>query len=444
MKRTLALYIDGDKLRCLYLKGNTVLLPLSSEGPLDKFISKVKNDSPQIVLLFPRRMLFSRRFSMPVLKKDDLEDAIYHELSRVLPYPIDDLILNWIAKRNNNMVNIESIAARRCDVENMLMALKPFDLIPDTIIPIDEGLVVGFMYETKGWVELKNETLNTPYILAGFWENKISISFVDTNQAILGREAEIETQDEAVEELIESIKYYASFTDEDDIRIYIIGENIDLSEKVKGAIGISPILVTLKDKILNSIDLALLGGALMAQRKGSVTLPLRARPRRVKKDKSLFKLTSIVAILICFFIFSKVFFNQRISYLNLKETELAQLEAKAGEVDEIKREYMDVKDKLTAIDGFLYKSTLYTRLLEELNSTLPQGTTVEVIYMEEGEIREMRGSTLSTSALISALEHSKYFLYPKLSAPISKGREGLEEFRISVRFSLEGDKDEDK
>ncbi len=120
-------------------------------------------------------------------------------------------------------------------------------------------------------------------------------------------------------------------------------------------------------------------------------------------------------------------------YSRALDWQTRRLESQAAQVRQQDQQIGALAARATLLEGARQKTWQKLRLLEELSKLLPDGTWLQEVQLEEGTA-ELYGYSDRAADLVQLLENSPYFSQVEFAAPIIRGAQNKEVFRMRMRL----------
>ncbi len=120
-------------------------------------------------------------------------------------------------------------------------------------------------------------------------------------------------------------------------------------------------------------------------------------------------------------------------YSRALDRQIRGLESQAVQVRQQDQQLAALGARATLLQGARERTWQKLRLLEELSKLLPDNTWLQEVRLEEGTA-ELYGYSDRAADLVQLLENSPYFSQVEFAAPIIRGAQNKEVFRMRIRL----------
>lgn len=316
----------------------------------------------------PSSMAIVRMLTFPLAVKDNLRQAVKYEMERYLPLPADKLYYD---------LYVVSEDRQNQKMQVLLAAVKKSDLAPyvDMIEDLGQG-VSGISLAGAG-------LRNTLYRL-----------------------------------------HPENLSEEPDAEAGIISGK----EVQNNAIDTSSLGIPSKEYA------AAYGLALAGIEKNAVSinfLPENMRKRPGKLGIYMFWVLAGMLVLSLGFL-SASFFLSRQMETEQMEKELGLLKNDVREIQEMKKQFFSIRDKITYINTIRMQTPPVVEMIKELTQVIPDGAWVHNFRLKDESI-QIDGEADSASDLVTMIEGSRLFENTEFLSPITRNKEEKERFRIGMK-----------
>lgn len=363
-----------------------------------------------VVIGLPLQNFSWRTIEMPSMKKTDMQNALYFELEKYLPLPMDEYLYDFLVagsgKRAPNMVKVMVFSIKK-DILNGLLK-----------IVIEAGM------------EILSVRCSTTDILCGVMD----ISGEKRLEGIF-----VNVSDDAYElaGLLDSVPVYMKRVPK---AVEVKDEIAALAIQYPGKLYVSGPMDQSVTCEFNSRKFQVLTPDLLASSYVKKTfLNLNFLPAefiKEKKDHYPYIIGGLAAATILIFLLTGVvawFKDWRAS--GEIEAKITAIKSKASGTIEAQKKLDLLQNDRSELLEFQNKSNITIRVLSILSKTLPKDAWLMNLSIDDKGKVEMEGFTTKTSNLVVALEKSNVFKNISFSAPIiSKNREE----RFALKMEAEG------
>ncbi|MDR4497414.1 MAG: PilN domain-containing protein [Candidatus Scalindua sp.] len=154
-----------------------------------------------------------------------------------------------------------------------------------------------------------------------------------------------------------------------------------------------------------------------------------------KKIVSQHMLTGVLILLLISFAFAipSIIKHKKSKATNTINTQLQELQPGVNRVSKIREEAEKILEKSRKINEITAISSRRIDLLAELTRVLPDDAWIKEVSMKD-DYFQIEGSGLSGTTVLTVLESSPLFSQVKFTSPVTKGRDGKEQFNIKVNI----------
>jgi len=362
-----------------------------------------------VVIGLPLQNFSWRSIEMPLMKKADMKKALFFELEKHLPLPMDEYIYDFLVTDNGKTV------------PNMAKVL---------VFSIKKDILNGFLKIVKeAGMEILSVRCSTTDILCGVMDiagekrlEGISVNATDDAYEIAGLH-------DSRPVYIKRVSKTADVKDEIDTlaiqypgRLYVTGP---MEQAVTGKFNSRKFQVLTPD---------LLAASFLKK----TPLNLNFLPDElIKEKKDYYPYISgglAAATILVFLLTGVVTWDKDRHALGEIESKIAAIKSKASGIIEAQKKLDLLQNDRRVLLDFQNRSNLPVRVLSTLSKALPSDAWLMNLSIDDKGKVEMEGFTKKTANLVVALEKSKAFSNISFSAPIiSKDRE--ERFALKMEVA---------
>jgi Tfp pilus assembly protein PilN len=361
-----------------------------------------------VVIGLPLQNFSWRTIEMPVMKKADLKKALFFELEKYLPLPVDEYIYDFFVigrvTTAPNMVKIMVFSLKKELLNGLLRTVKEagMEILSVRCSTIDILCGVIDISGEKGLHGIFVNAADDAYEVAGLHDS----------MPVYMKRIPKANPDDLADEIEKLARSHQA-------QLYITG-SVDQSAIAR----------------FNSRKFQLLTPDLIAS--SYVKKPylnLNFLPHefiKQKKDYYPYMIGGLAAAtLLVFLLTGAVVYYKDRSALKNTESKIASIKSKASGVMEAEKKLDILRNERSVLLDFQNRSNLSVKVLSTLSKILPTDTWLISISIDDKGKVEMEGFAAKTADLVVALEKSKTFRNVSFSAPIiSKGKE--ERFAIKM------------
>jgi Tfp pilus assembly protein PilN len=363
-----------------------------------------------VVIGLPLQNFSWRTIEMPSMKKTDMHNALYFELEKYLPLPMDEYLYDFIVtgsgKTASNMVKVLVFSIKK-DILNGLLK-----------IVIEAGM------------EILSVRCSTTDVLCGVIDisgekrlDGIFLNVSDDAYEIAGLHDSMPVYMKKVPKAAEVKDEIAALALQYPGKLYVAGP---IDQSVSSEFNSRKFQVLTPDLLASSYVKKTL-------------LNLNFLPVefiKEKKDHYPYIVGGLAAATILIFLLTGVIaWYKDWRAIGEIEAKISAIKSKASGTIEAQKKLDLLKSDMSALLEFQNKSNVTIRVLSTLSKTLPKDAWLMNLSIDDKGKVEMEGFTAKTSNLVVALEKSNAFKNISFSAPIiSKDREE----RFALKMEVEG------
>lgn len=359
-----------------------------------------------VVLGLPLQNFSWRTIEMPAMKRADIKKALFFELEKYLPLPMDEYIYDFLP------------AGRGVTAPNMLKLM---------VFSIKKEILNGLLKTAKeAGMEILSVRCSTTDVLCGIMniagEKKLEGIFVNSTDDAY----EIAGLHDSMPVYMKRVPKAADVKDEIE----------ELSIQYPGRLYVTgPIDQTVIDKFKSRKFQILAPDLLVASFVKKTYLNLDFLPEefiKQKKDYYPYIIGGLAAAAIVVFLLTGVmaWYKDRRALEEI-EAKISKIRNKASGVIEVRKKLELLQSDRSILSDFRNKSNLSVRALSTLSKILPRDAWLINISIDDKGKIEMEGFAARTAELVVALEKSKAFRNISFSAPIT-ARNGEERFALKM------------
>jgi len=146
-------------------------------------------------------------------------------------------------------------------------------------------------------------------------------------------------------------------------------------------------------------------------------------------------LTGVLILSLISFAFAipSIIKHKKSETINILNAQLQELQPGVNRVSKIREEAEKILEKSKKINEITTISSRRIDLLAELTRVLPDDAWIKEVSMKD-DYFQIEGSGLSGTTVLTVLESSPLFSQVKFTSPVTKGRDGKEQFNIKVNI----------
>ncbi len=359
-----------------------------------------------VVFGLPLQNFSWRTVEMLSMKRADMKRALFFELEKYLPLPMDEYIYDFLVT--------DSATTTPGMIKLMVFSVKKEVLNGLLKTAIDAGM------------EILSVRCSTIDILCGVMdiadERKLRGIFVNSTDDAY----EIAGLHDSMPLFLKRLPKSADLTDEIEAlamtypgKLYVSGP---VEQAVTGKFNSKKFQVLAPDLLASSFV-------------NNSCLNLNFLPEKFikqKKDYYSYSIGVLAAAAVFVFVLTgaMAWYKDRHALKEI-EAEISKIRDRASEVIEVRKKFDVLKSDRSVLTGFQNNSNVSVRALSELSRILPKDAWLINISIDDKGRVEMEGFAVRTAELVVALEKSKAFKNIFFSAPIT-ARNGEERFALKM------------
>jgi Tfp pilus assembly protein PilN len=345
------------------------------------------------VIGLPLQYFSWRTIEMISMKRADMQKALFYELEKYLPLPMDEYIFDFMitgsGKTDPNMVRVLVLSIKREVLDEILKTVKEAGLDVLSVRCSTTDILGGAM-------EISGEKKMSGIFLNSSDEAYEIVALQDSMPVFLKR---VPKADDIAEEIsILSVQYPG--------RLYITGP---LDQSAAGKFNGRKIQVSVPDLLVSSY-------------KKNKNFDLNFIPEEFIKEKKDYYpqiIGGLAAAAIILFLATGTltYFKDRRA-LAVVEARISDIESRASGILEAQKKLDLLQSDRSALLDFQNKSNLPIKVLTILSRKMPADAWLVTISVDDKGKVEMEGFSTGTADFVVALEKSKAFKNIMFSAPI--------------------------
>jgi len=407
--------IDSTFRSVKHIKTEKTVLPESREERNSAILEVLKKWQKEfmpagVVIGLPLQNFSWRTIEMPSMKKTDMQNALYFELEKYLPLPMDEYLYDFLVtgsgKTAPNMVKVLVFSIKK-EILNSLLKIV-----------------------TEAGLEILSVRCSTTDVLCGVIDisgekrlDGIFLNVSDDAYEIAGLHDSMPVYMKKVPKAAEVKDEIAALALQYPGKLYVAGP---IDQSVSSEFNSRKFQVLTPDLLASSYVKKTL-------------LNLNFLPVefiKEKKDHYPYIVGGLAAATILIFLLTGVIaWYKDWRAIGEIEAKISAIKSKASGTIEAQKKLDLLKSDMSALLEFQNKSNVTIRVLSTLSKTLPKDAWLMNLSIDDKGKVEMEGFTAKTSNLVVALEKSNAFKNISFSAPIiSKDREE----RFALKMEVEG------
>jgi len=407
--------VDSTFRSVKHIKAERMVLPESREERntviLEALTKWQKELMPAgVVIGLPLQNFSWRTIEMPSMKKSDMQNALYFELEKYLPLPMDEYLYDFLVtgsgKTAPNMVKVLVFSIKKDILTDLLKLVKEAGMEILSVRCSTTDILCGVM-DISGEKSLEG----------------LFVNVADDSYEIVGLHASIPVYVKKVPKDVRVKDEIAALAVQYPGKLYIAGP---MDQSVASEFNGRKFQVLTPDLLASSYV-----------KKTFLNLNfLPAEFVKEKKDYYPYIIGGLAAATILIFLLAGVIaWYKDWSTSKEIETKIAAIKSKASGTIEAQKQLDLLQSDRGVLLEFQNKSNVAIRVLSTLSNTLPKDAWLMNLSIDDKGKVEMEGFTAKTSNLVVALEKSNAFKNISFSAPIiSKDREE----RFALKMEVEG------
>ena len=407
--------IDSTFRSVKHIKTEKTVLPESREERNSAILEVLKKWQKEfmpagVVIGLPLQNFSWRTIEMPSMKKTDMQNALYFELEKYLPLPMDEYLYDFLVtgsgKTAPNMVKVLVFSIKK-EILNSLLKIVIEAGLEILSVRCSTTDVLCAVMDISGEKRLDGIFLNVSddaYEIAGLHDS------MPVYMKKVPKAAEVKDEIAAL-----ALQYPG--------KLYVAGP---IDQSVSSEFNSRKFQVLTPDLLASSYVKKTL-------------LNLNFLPVefiKEKKDHYPYIVGGLAAATILIFLLTGVIaWYKDWRAIGEIEAKISAIKSKASGTIEAQKKLDLLKSDMSALLEFQNKSNVTIRVLSTLSKTLPKDAWLMNLSIDDKGKVEMEGFTAKTSNLVVALEKSNAFKNISFSAPIiSKDREE----RFALKMEVEG------
>ena len=407
--------IDSTFRSVKHIKTEKTVLPESREERNSAILEVLKKWQKEfmpagVVIGLPLQNFSWRTIEMPSMKKTDMQNALYFELEKYLPLPMDEYLYDFLVtgsgKTAPNMVKVLVFSIKKEILNSLLKIVTEAGLEILSVRCSTTDVLCGVM-DISGEKRLEGIFVNVS-------DNAYEIAGLHDSMPVLMKKVPktVELRDEVA---ALAIQYPG--------KLYVAGP---VDQSVTSEFNSRKFQVLTPDLLASSYV-----------KKTFLNLNfLPAEFIKEKKDYYPYIIGGLAgATILIFLLTGLIAWYKDWRALGEIEAKISAIESKASGTIEAQKKLELLQNDKSVVIEFQNKSNAAIRILSTLSKTLPKEAWLMNLSIDDKGKVEMEGFTAKTSNLVVALEGSKVFKNISFSAPIiSKDREE----RFALKMEVEG------
>lgn len=405
--------------------------PALAAGYIKEFIKTHRIASPDIFMGIPRELVLMREVEFPLAIKENLRVTVAYELEKYLPFPPEEAVFDCqvIAEdKQNSRITV------------LLAAIKKKDLAP--YLELINQMEWGFSGLEISSTALTNQAADlsgSAFLLAYQGENGVEINCIRNGLLQLSRLIHNPSAGESLDSFWERefrpVKEYLS-AESEPMPVYYYGKVDAIAELLKKDADLAFCRPDATgSEIQSPVFLPAMGLALKGLQK--VPMQLNLLPERLRKKPSriqyymLFVLAGLLLLSLLLWGGGKVI-QQRI-VLNQLNDEITRLQSEIKTLDRIQADSHKIEACLELLNHTYHEYPSVLEILRELSQRIPDTAWTYDFVQNKREL-QINGVASSAADLIPLIEESPFFKEVVFLSPITRDKEGREEFRIGMKL----------
>jgi Tfp pilus assembly protein PilN len=363
-----------------------------------------------VVIGLPLQNFSWRTIEMPPMKKTDMHNALYFELEKYLPLPMDEYLFDFVVTGSGKTA------------PNMVKVL---------VISIKKDILNGFLkIVIEAGMEILSVRCSTTDILCGVLDisgekrlEGIFVNVTDDAYEIVGLHDSMPAYMKKVPKAVDVRDEIAALAMQFPGKVYVAGP---MDQAVTSEFNSRKFQVLTPDLLASSYV-----------KKTFLNLNfLPAEFIKEKKDYYPYIIGGLAAATVLIFLLTGMLAWYKDWRASTEiEAKVSAIKSKASGIIDAQKKLDLLQSDLGVLLEFQNKSNMTIRVLSTLSKTLPKDAWLMNLSIDDKGKVEMEGFTNKTATLVVALEKTKAFKNISFSAPIiSKNNEE----RFALKMEVEG------
>jgi hypothetical protein len=472
LQSSLGIQFGKNYLRLVYLKKSLkavaldahALIHFPSDLPaedVEKYLSqkiseflKAKNIGKENTwIALPRNDFLLRFITLPLSAEENLRDVIRYELEKYMPFSEEDIYFDFLSlerDKETKKLKILLSVIRKPVLERYISILENAGIFPLSVEMSSTALANLFLMG-------KNGTEENPVALINVERHGFEVNWVGHGMLTYSRATDFYSEEshEQIAQISQEIRN--SFRVGFPLQVFEQGEGKGASGIFLSGDGTKDDLIAcfanskeIVSKVLlpeafsshlnfaTSFPLSLSAGIGLAL-KGIWRVPIEVNlfpPHLRKKIKKtglhlVFSLViAMLALTLTWGISSIV--KERLQLRKVKR-EIEALKSDVLAVQKTQEEAQDIAHRIESLTSIQQSEFSKLEILKELSDILPSSVWITEFHYNKNEL-DLTGFAASASGLIAILDDSPLFHESEFTAPITRGFEGREYFRIKTKI----------
>lgn len=428
--------------------------PNEVASSLELAISETGAAKSDITLSIPKAWAVIRSVELPLTVKENLSDALSHEMDRLTPFTSEEVFYDYrILKESSEKIYLLVMAARTNTVKPYLEALDEsgFNISRVTVNLAGMGALYRHIYQESDtvFIEINRDNSEGALFIDGsltaLFSDAFSASPVQAEKLKAYDTAEIETLSKKIRALIDTAKE-AKRTPKIILHLKekipapkeMLESKIGAPVKIAGGAEASAGFETTYTGLMisgNEISYAAIGSAIQSLQQGAEAPDLLTRGVR-KKQRPPIALTVILIIAIAF-----MWAFYTVAPIGIEEKRLEeisrQIEMRRDDINKIeamKKEAEGLLSEIAFINGYKKDMPMTLDILKELTSILPKTVWLTKAKIAGSSV-EIGGYALSATELLPKLEASEYFSKVEFTSPTIRDQ-AMNADRFTIKMDI--------
>jgi Tfp pilus assembly protein PilN len=404
---------------------------------LAKAVREFRITESDVTLSIPKAWTVIRIIEFPSTIKENISEAISHELDRITPYHADEALFDFkILKEFGDRLLLLVIATQADRVRPYLDAAAKygFNIRKVTNNLASFGTIGHYTYDTSDTVYLHatNTGLEGGLFINGMIVQTASDTFVADSPDV--HADQISAQVTSLVRISEQWKQNSS------VRVILRTRSEYLMELLKDRLAMHVQFIGEHDAESRIQDASMpftaaCGSALQSlwPKAASYNLLLKGVDEKEKTPTLLTKILSVFigAALVLYFLTPLWMTKEKLENIS---GQIASIKNEALAVESLKNEAEQLSAINTSINGFRRNRIMKLDVLKELTGILPQTTWLYILKTTDDTV-EMSGLSASVSELLPKLESSPYFSNVEFASPTFRDKKtDLSKFTIKMQM----------
>jgi general secretion pathway protein L len=421
------------------------IYPLEKEDPKEKtteirkfvneFLWEHRISSADIFLGIQRDLTILRYIELPIAVKENLRGTLGYEMEKYVPLPVSDIYFDC-------QIIAEDKEANKLKVLFIGVKKEFIDPLLDRENQLGEG-ISGIEVNSTALVNYFSYKPNAPnadtYAIVCLGSEHLELSLVKKRLLNYSRHVKIDHKGGSLPALVlEELELLRKTLGSEQGRLEVVlcgpdADSVVELLKDREEIGLRPVELS-RTGIPSDLLAPAYGLALKGIQKAPMDINLLPVGLRKKVSKigyyTMFVLAGLFILSLLAWGGSHILHQKRVS--DQIDSEMKQLSAQVADINRTQAKIKELENKIDAINTLRQRHVPVLSVLLDLSKEIPEGAWLDrLAFTDKGG--DIEGYADSASALIPLLAASPLLKDVAFLAPITKGKDGKERFRIGFK-----------